>query len=379
MEQTKIVAKIPSIIGDKVEVQLFTTLKCNIRCTYCVMGVGDVLDSQGRASYSIDELERFVDTHLSDKEVYFTFFGGEPLLNRPFVDAVMARFPKSRYQLQTNGTLLSKLPAEQLARFSNFLISVDGGRAITDKYRGNGTYDRVMKNVQSIKDKVTGTLTARVTWADPEATYQEMRELLDVFDLLHFQFAQQDGVYRPEHVEIKKRVIDEMIADFYAHDGVLGIVPVMGVARNIAIPEAAKRQCGGETQCRVSTNLINVRPDGRIFGCPDMTWEESMEHGSIKENRLARSPLQRHHAMPCGSCEAASWCRSNCLKNLHVAYVLNDKKYREEVVEPVCELVRHFGRRIAEGNPKAWLERLSEKDRHYVEHAEIYDFVEITP
>ena len=44
------VANGPAIVGDKVEIQLFTTLKCNISCSYCVMDVGDALGSQGKAS-----------------------------------------------------------------------------------------------------------------------------------------------------------------------------------------------------------------------------------------------------------------------------------------------------------------------------------------
>lgn len=34
------------IVGDRVELQLLTTLKCNLKCTYCSLGVGDVLGSQ---------------------------------------------------------------------------------------------------------------------------------------------------------------------------------------------------------------------------------------------------------------------------------------------------------------------------------------------
>jgi uncharacterized protein len=50
------------IIGHRVELQLLTTLKCNLKCSYCSLGVGDVLGSQTQVDYSIDDLVAFVDS-----------------------------------------------------------------------------------------------------------------------------------------------------------------------------------------------------------------------------------------------------------------------------------------------------------------------------
>lgn len=77
------------ILGGRVELQLLTTLKCNLKCTYCSLGVGDVLGSQTELKYDIDQLARFIDTHLRDKEIYVTFYGGEPTLNSRMMKDVM--------------------------------------------------------------------------------------------------------------------------------------------------------------------------------------------------------------------------------------------------------------------------------------------------
>ena len=71
-----------AIIGGRVELQLLTTLKCNLKCSYCSLGVGDVLGSQVHVEYDIEQLVSFVDKHLQEKEVYVTFYGGEPTLNK---------------------------------------------------------------------------------------------------------------------------------------------------------------------------------------------------------------------------------------------------------------------------------------------------------
>ena len=81
------------IVGGRVELQLLTTLKCNLKCSYCSLGVGDVLGSQTEVEYNIEQLSAFIDTQLKGKEVYVTFYGGEPTLNKPLMLAVMQRFP----------------------------------------------------------------------------------------------------------------------------------------------------------------------------------------------------------------------------------------------------------------------------------------------
>jgi len=159
------------IVGDRVELQLLTTLKCNLKCTYCSLGVGEVLGSQTELGYDIDQLAAFIDSHLKGKEIYVTFYGGEPTLNQDMMRAVMARFPAFRYQLQTNGTLLDDLPGWVLAKLSNILVSIDGGEAITDGYRGRGIWRQVIRNLNHVHERVGGTITARVTWGNADTTH----------------------------------------------------------------------------------------------------------------------------------------------------------------------------------------------------------------
>lgn len=369
----------PAILGKKVEIQISTTLKCNLSCSYCVLSEGDILDSHGKPVYSLEQLELFIQTHLSDKNVYFTFFGGEPLMNRPFIYDVMDRFTEVDYQIITNGTLLHKLNESALCRFTNLLISIDGNEQITNKYRGKHVFANIMKNVEKIKSKVKGTLTARVTWCDPDLPFEAFDELLETFDWVHFQFAQQKGFYSPEQVHRKMRVIDQLVDRFYSYDGVYHVIPLMGIARNMVVQGAAAAQCSGMTQCRSSTNAVNIGPDGKIFACTDMTWIPDMQHGSVITNTLTRSPLQMHPDMPCHTCEAYEWCRGNCMKNLYLAYVMKNETYRIEVVDPVCDLVRYLGRKMSEGDPVTWFNKLSAEDQQLVTASPIYNFVEIIP
>ncbi|HZX30108.1 MAG TPA: radical SAM protein, partial [Rhodocyclaceae bacterium] len=339
------------IVGGRVELQLLTTLKCNLKCTYCSLGVGEVLGSQTELKYDIDQLAAFVDRHLQGKEIYVTFYGGEPTLNQDMMQAVMKRFPAFRFQLQTNGTLLDDLPDWVLHKLSNILVSIDGGEAITDGYRGKGIWRQVIKNVQHVRDRVGGTVTARVTWGNPDTTFEELDDLAEAFDYLYWQFV-ADEHYAGDSVEKRKAVLSRLVSKFFNRtDKLYPLVPIMGTVRNKVLPTRAQELYAGKTQCRVSTHILNVMPDGRIFPCPDMMYVPEMQMGDIQSNWLKKSPLQPHPDMPCEGCEAYAWCRGNCMKNLYLGYVKKDERYRTNVVEPICELVRFMGNEIDRHDP----------------------------
>lgn len=369
-----------AIPGHRVELQLLTTLSCNLKCTYCSLGVGDVLGSQKHVDYTLDQLARFIDSQLAGYETYVTFYGGEPTLNTAYMQVVIARFPNFRYQLQTNGTLLDSLPDALLARMSNYLISIDGGEATTDSYRGRGIYRQVMKNLAAIRPRIAGTVTARVTWSHPEICFEELDHLTEVFDYLYFQFVADRGAYPPDAMARRKAILAQMIAKFFRHhDRLYPIIPIMGMVRNKVMPSKAQELYQGKTQCRASTHILNVMPDGRIFPCPDLLYLPEMQQGSVVDNWLRASPLQPDPAMPCGRCAAYGFCRGNCMKNLYLAYVKRDEAYRREVVEPICELVRFMGEEIDRHKPQEWFARASLPVRKLITDCEVYEYVEIMP
>lgn len=368
------------IIGNRVELQLYTTLRCNLKCSYCSEAVGNVVNSQGKVSYSLDALAAFIHSQLDGKEIYVTFYGGEPTLNIPFMTDVIRRWPNIRYQMQTNGTLLDRLPAEITGRMSNVLVSIDGGEATTDRFRGKGVFRKVCRNLELLRGSFRGTLTARVTWQSGMTSFGELDGLLDIFDYVYFQFAQSDDAYDSTSMACRKAMLAQMIDRFFAqHDRAYPMIPIMGVVRNKVLPGRAFETASGFSQCRASTHLLNVLPDGRIFPCPDMTHDRSMQQGDVNGNWLKSSPLQPAAQMPCESCEAFAFCLRNCMKNLHRAYVENDVHYRASVVEPVCELVRFIGSEVDRHGAQAWYAKAAQTARRELADCEIYDFVEIMP
>jgi radical SAM protein with 4Fe4S-binding SPASM domain len=120
-------------------------------------------------------------------------------------------------------------------------------------------------------------------------------------------------------------------------------------------------------------------PNGQIYPCPDMMYAHDMQMGDVRSNWLKKSPLQPAASMPCEGCEAFSWCRRNCMKNLWLGYVKNDLRYRANVVEPICDLLRFIGREIDKHDPHAWFARLPVPLRRQITDCEVYEYVEIMP
>jgi radical SAM protein with 4Fe4S-binding SPASM domain len=298
------------------------------------------------------------------------------------MERVMERVPHWRFQLQTNGTLLDDLPAGVLARLANVLVSIDGGEAITDGYRGKGIYRRVMKNLERVHRLIGGTVTARVTWGNPATTFEELDALVSEgspFHYLYWQFV-ADEMYGGDSVARRERVLVQLIERFFERtERLYPLIPLMGTVRNKLFPGRAQELTAGRTQCRVSSHLLNVMPDGQIYPCPDVMYVPQMLMGSVQGNWLNASPLQQTAAMPCGNCEAYAWCRGNCMKNLYLGYVKNDRRYRANVVEPICSLLRFIGREIDSHDPQAWFARLPLPLRRQITDCEVYEYVEVMP
>ena len=148
--------------------------------------------------------------------------------------------------------------------------------------------------------------------------------------MIDWQFV-ADEQYGGDSVAKRQAVLVQLIDKFFSRTDVLyPLIPLMGMVRNKLFPSRAQELYAGRAQCRVSTHLLNVMPNGEIYPCPDMLYAPDMKMGDVKANWLKKSPLQPTAAMPCDGCEAFSWCRGNCMKNLYLGYVKQDERYRRK-------------------------------------------------
>ena len=163
---------------------------CNMRCRYCFYA--DEAEKRTTASYGVmsaETLEAVLSQVFSaaDRSCSILFQGGEPTLaGLPFFEeAVRMARRLSRggcrvsFALQTNGLLLDEDWCRFLAEH-HFLVgvSLDGTKEIHDANRtdaaGNGTYGRVMRALQLLKNHGVDTNILTVVTAQTARSCQKI-------------------------------------------------------------------------------------------------------------------------------------------------------------------------------------------------------------
>ena len=177
------------------------TTDCNLQCRYCFGESLDDFDEDfsddlevnyslpRKINYNLELLKNFCS---KDPECVLTFYGGEPLLCANEIKQIMDTVEPKHYMIQTNGLLLDKLEPKYVNRFHTILVSIDGEEALTDYYRGKGTFRKVIENLKLIKQNgFKGELIARVTVMEQTDIYKQIRWLLDnsefSFSSVHWQ------------------------------------------------------------------------------------------------------------------------------------------------------------------------------------------------
>lgn len=159
-----------------VNIALFVTQICNMRCVYCY-GKGGEYGERGvmTRETAFQAVDWLMENSLNAKTVHIGFFGGEPLMSFPLIQQVVAyareqaakRGREVKFNMTTNGSLLTRriidfIKEEKISP----LISFDGPPEVQDRQRpfknGRGSYNRVAANVRKLR-AVMPNLSARAT------------------------------------------------------------------------------------------------------------------------------------------------------------------------------------------------------------------------
>eukprot|EP00770_Monocercomonoides_exilis_P006495 MONOS_6460.1-p1 / transcript=MONOS_6460.1 / gene=MONOS_6460 / organism=Monocercomonoides_exilis_PA203 / gene_product=AstB / transcript_product=AstB / location=Mono_scaffold00203:60964-62223(-) / protein_length=419 / sequence_SO=supercontig / SO=protein_coding / is_pseudo=false len=107
-----------------------------------------------KPTYTVEELQAFLekDVKVSKEKPTLVLYGGEPLINLPFVAQLLEQVD-ANFVLQTNATLLDRLSRAQLEQFASILVSIDGDKETVDRNRGAGTYDKCIAGCKAALEK----------------------------------------------------------------------------------------------------------------------------------------------------------------------------------------------------------------------------------
>lgn len=128
--------------------------RCNLRCHGCYAASG----SEHKEKLSWEVLsEIFAQAKELWGMSFFVISGGEPLIYRDSGHTILDLYEKyddSYFLMYTNGTLISQGMAKQMAKLGNVTpaISVEGLEEETDKRRGKGVFERILKAMENLKE-----------------------------------------------------------------------------------------------------------------------------------------------------------------------------------------------------------------------------------
>lgn len=177
--KAKVLTKIPQeiiekAIGNTEQILFEVTESCNLNCQYC--GYGDLYwDHDKRTNAFLDEkiaialltylksLWSSVNYFSHNKSVIISFYGGEPLLNFPFIQNIVEYVEKLNlkhiqfgFSITTNGILLKRYIGYFMKHDFSLTISLDGDKEMNG-YRlfhdGTSSYDIVYNNILLIKNE----------------------------------------------------------------------------------------------------------------------------------------------------------------------------------------------------------------------------------
>jgi MoaA/NifB/PqqE/SkfB family radical SAM enzyme len=125
------------------------TTRCNSSCIHCFAGGGQ----NKQTEMEFNDLTSIVQEGADVGYHHLHITGGEPMLYRHLFEA-LDKAVEAGYKtilLNTNGTLLTNQSCEQLAKYPELTItiSIEGREVLHDRLRGNGSYRKVLKGLES--------------------------------------------------------------------------------------------------------------------------------------------------------------------------------------------------------------------------------------
>lgn len=126
------------------------TSACNLHCTGCWAA-----EYGNKLNLTIEDIDSVI---IQGKELgiyMYIYTGGEPLVRKKDLITLCRKHHDCQFLSFTNATLIDEEFANEMLRVKNFIpaISVEGFESATDGRRGNGTYRKVVKAMELLKEK----------------------------------------------------------------------------------------------------------------------------------------------------------------------------------------------------------------------------------
>ncbi len=308
---------------------------CNLRCRYCYMGAHDALN-HGIMPWEIAQkaIDLVFQRAGTAEQINITFFGGEPLLNKPVLKQAIAysqqlgaeRGKRVSYSMTTNGTLLDDEVIGLIKQYNfGLMISLDGPPEVHDAMRpmanGKGSFALAAAGVRRLMER-RRSVTVRCTLSNQCLDRPRIVQFLEDFGFSRVAMSRCSGTVDgagPYDVGPVENAILEAQDDFFierlfaqlARGERVRFNPWAGVVRSIHDAQNRRMRCG------VGRGCTTVGIDGALYPCHRYVGMPAYVLGNVKNGidperftAYLRGYFATKHK--CESCWAINLCGGYC-------------------------------------------------------------------
>lgn len=313
-------------------VMICPTYFCNFKCVYCVeetIKEQQIYMDDEVARAAMDWIKAYTEM-TRPLNLSLRFYGGEPLLNVPMMETIskeMHAFAQEKglnfvIGITTNGALLTESVVERLAPYGlkYVKITLDGDREAHDAKRpylsGKGTFDRIIKNIQAVSDKIIVNIGGNFDEENAEAMHRlldfmqetglgekinafDFKPIMDTIDRRNAQRAAEEAAKQTMAEGVPEGMIPIGVPVFEGdampgcgshakagtHSMSEGNIPDAYLKMKRAIAEHGFRTTPGigAVACAMtmSETAFIIDPLGKIYNCPPLVGREEFSIGDV--------------------------------------------------------------------------------------------------
>ncbi len=316
-------------------IELYLAEACNLRCRYCYVGANEALNN-GLMPWPIarEAVDFAFRRAVGTDSVSITFFGGEPLLNKPVLKRTIAysrelgaaQGKRVTYSMTTNATLLDDEMIGIIKRYNfGLMISLDGPRDVHDAMRpmadGRGSFDLAAENVKRLMQR-RRSVTVRCTLSNLCLDRPRIVSFLEEFGFTRVAMSRCTGTVDglgpydvgPKENAVLKEQDDYFVERLFAQldrGERIRFNPWATVVRTIHDKQNRRMRCG------VGRGCTTVGIDGKLYPCHRYVGMEPYVLGDVRsgvDREKFADYLRGYFATKrkCESCWAINLCGGYC-------------------------------------------------------------------
>lgn len=311
-----------NLLGNRIplNVMLSVTNRCTGRCSYCRIPL------RKQQELTLPQILDLVDQLGEMGTQRLGLWGGEPLMRDDIGEIITYAKNKGMYvTMDTNGHLLPQR-IEEIADVDHVVIGFDGPREIHEKYRGKGTYDKVIRAFEAGQNRLklwTITVLTRENIGHIEDIVEHARKynLLTTFQVVHHndRLGKEIAGFIPSDEEYKtavKRLVDlkkqgaPIVSSYNYLHYLLKWDDFSSPMRDVPV---------NNLKCWAGSLYCNVDTDGTVYPCSLLI--EKMDALNFLDVGF-RKAFDHIKEVPCKACDASCFTEYNYLFSLNPTSIL---------------------------------------------------------